>query len=127
MSQIRMYMYGNCSSCRSAESILSAAKVDFQRRDIFKQRLTVEELNALFCEIGKRPVDLLSRRSIPFRTLDLANRELDDVTIIELMSQHPALIRRPIVIAPGVVHVGFNRSALESLGREYGRGSKNES
>jgi Spx/MgsR family transcriptional regulator len=120
MSQVSIYLYGSCSSCKDAEAVLKAADVDYRRRDIFKQRLSVEELYALFHETGKQPVDLLSRRSIPYRTLDLANRELSDHELVELMSQHPALIRRPIIIVRDAVQVGFNRDALVTLAHQYG-------
>ena len=115
MSQIAMYLYSNCSSCRNAEQVLKSAGVDYQRRDIFKERLSVDELNKLFRDNGKRPTEWLSRRSIPFRTLELANRDLSDEELIELMSEHPALLKRPIIIAPDSVQVGFNRGALEAL------------
>lgn len=117
MAQIRIYLYGNCSSCKNAEHVLNAAGVDYDRRDIFKDRLTVAEVNTLLEEIGKLPNEVLSRRSIPYRELGLAERDVTDDELVALMSEHPGLLRRPIVIAPGEVQVGFSRSALESLAR----------
>ena len=119
LSQVRIYLYSNCSSCKNAEHVLKDAGVEYDRRDIFKDRMTVAELEGLFVEIGKSPTEVLSRRSIPYRQLGLAERSPSDRELIELMSAHPGLVRRPIVIAPGTVQIGFNRTALESLARQY--------
>ena len=119
MSRIRIYLYSNCSSCKNAEAVLRDAGVAYDRRDIFKERMTTAELDALFHDIGKTPTELLSRRSIPYRQLGLAERAPSDPELIGLMSEHPGLLRRPIIIAPGKVQIGFNRAALESLAQRY--------
>jgi len=115
MSRVRIYLYSNCSSCKNAEQVLSDAGVKYDRRDIFKDRMTVPELEALFGEIGKTPTELLSRRSIPYRQLGLAEAARSDSELTVLMSEYPGLLRRPIIIAPDEVQIGFNRTALESL------------
>ena len=58
------------------------------------------ELEGLFVEIGKSPTEAVSRRSIPYRQLGLAERSHQNAELIGLMSEHPGLLRRPIVIAP---------------------------
>ena len=122
MAQIRIYLYGNCSSCKNAEQVLKDAGVDYERRDIFKDRLSVTEVNELLGEIGKRPNEMLSRRSIPYRELGLADQTVPDEEMATLMSEHPGLLRRPIIVAPGEVQVAFNRTALEALARNNARG-----
>jgi Spx/MgsR family transcriptional regulator len=122
MAQVRIYLYGNCSSCKNAEQVLKGDGVDFDRRDIFKDRLSVAEVSALLDEIGKRPGEVVSRRSIPYRELGLGDRDVSDTELMALMSEHPGLLRRPIVVAPDEVQVGFNRTALESLARRYAQG-----
>ena len=122
MAQIRIYLYGNCSSCKNAEQVLKDAGVDYERRDIFRDRLSIAEVNDLLQEIGKRPDEVLSRRSIPFRELGLANREVPDDELTAMMSEHPGLLRRPIVVAPGDVQLGFNRTALKALARQVAQG-----
>jgi Spx/MgsR family transcriptional regulator len=119
MAQTRIYLYGNCSSCKNAEQVLKETGVEYDRRDVFKDRLSAAEVNELLREIGKRPEEVLSRRSIPYRALGLGDRAVTDDELAELMSEHPGLLRRPIIIAPGEVQIGFNRTALESLARQH--------
>jgi Spx/MgsR family transcriptional regulator len=122
MAQIRIYLYGNCSSCKNAEKLLKETGVDYDRRDIFRDRLSTAEVNDLLREIGKRPEEVVSRRSIPYRELGLGDRAVADDELVELMSEHPGLLRRPIIVAPGEVQIGVNRTALGSLARQHARG-----
>ena len=121
MSQVRLYLYSNCSSCKNAERLLSDHNVDVLARDLFRDKLSVPELCTLFAEIGKSPREMLSRRSVPYRQMRLEESNPDDEEILELMATSPALIRRPIVVAPDSVQVGFNRTELEKVAVANGR------
>jgi Spx/MgsR family transcriptional regulator len=89
--------------------------IEATTRDIFKDRLSAEELEALFSQIGMTPSQMIATRSRPYRDLGLADKNLSDADILDLMAQYPALIRRPIVITGQDNQVGFNRPALEEL------------
>ena len=115
MNPIRIYLYAKCSSCRNAEAVLEEAGVAFERRDIFKDRLSPSEIRALLAEIGKSAFDVLSTRSIPYRELELADKPVDEGTLISLMAEHPGLLKRPIIVAGDTVQIGFSRPALQAL------------
>jgi regulatory protein spx len=121
MSQVRLYLYSKCSSCKNAERLLADHDVDLQVRDFFRDRFSASELRDLFAEIGNSPGDMLSRRSTPYRQLRLAELNPDDADLLELMAGHPALIRRPIIVAPDGAQVGFNRKELEKVAQVNGR------
>jgi regulatory protein spx len=119
MSRVRVYLYSSCSSCRNAEQVLKSAGLDYERRDLFSERLSTDELHELFQEIGKQPAEVLSKRSIPYRQLQLADKTPSDESLMAMMAEHPGLLRRPIVIAPDEGRIAFNRTALESLARRH--------
>jgi arsenate reductase-like glutaredoxin family protein len=50
--------------------------------------------------------------------LGLANRELDDEEIVALMVEHPALMRRPLVVRNRRAVIGFNQQALSELAED---------
>lgn len=95
--------------------MLAEHHVEYQRRDFFKEPFSVEELRALFDVIGMRPSDLLSTRSKAYKELGLADREVTDDELLELIPDNPTLIRRPILVKDGQVVVGFNKDKIESL------------
>lgn len=89
--------------------------IDYERRDYFKDEFTVEELRTLLDEIGLRPSDVLSKRSRAYKELNLAEREVSEDELLKLMTQHPTLLRRPIVVKDGQAVVGFNKEKIETL------------
>jgi Spx/MgsR family transcriptional regulator len=115
LAAVEIYLYSNCSSCKNADALLKEANADAVRRDIFKERLTAGEISTLFARLGLTPTEMLSRRSRPYAELGLADRELEDDEIVALMSQHPALIRRPLIAKDGKAVVGFNRTKISEL------------
>jgi regulatory protein spx len=123
LARIRLYSYSNCSSCKNAERVLREAGDAFEQRDLFGQPLSALEITTLFAKIGKTPEEMLSRRSVPYRSLGLADKELNERGLIDLMAEYPALIRRPIIVIGNAAVVGFNRAALMQLLMETGEGN----
>jgi Spx/MgsR family transcriptional regulator len=115
VNEVELYGYSRCSSCPAAASLLAEHGVSVSRRDLFAQPLAADEIKSLLQRIGAEPKELLATRSRPYEQLGLRDRSLSDDEVIELMGEHPALLRRPIVIAPSGTHVGFNRLALLRL------------
>jgi Spx/MgsR family transcriptional regulator len=115
MAGTEIYLYANCTSCKKADALLKEKGVDADRRDLFKQQLNADEIRALFARAGLSARVVLSTRSRPYTELGLADRDLSDDEIISLMAEHPALLRRPIVVKDGKAVIGFNRGAIETL------------
>lgn len=115
MSDVEIYLYSSCTSCRKAEGLLSEIGVDADRRDYFKQRFSRAELVTLLERLGKRPGDVISTRSTPYRALDLGSKNLSDDELIDLMVEHPQLLRRPLIVRGIEATVGYNRDAITSL------------
>lgn len=95
--------------------MLADHQVEFERRDYFKEPFTVDELRGLFDEIGMTPTELLSKRSKAYKDLGLADRDIADEELIQLIPDNPTLIRRPIVVNNGEAVVGFNQAKIEAL------------
>lgn len=109
------YGYDNCTSCKHAEGMLKDSGVSFTKREFFKRRLDATEIRSLFDRIGTTPREMLSTRSRPYKELALAGRRLGNDEIVELMTEYPALIRRPVVVFGDEAQIGFNREKRGSL------------
>jgi regulatory protein spx len=120
MPHIEAYLYSNCSSCKNADAFLRTEGIEFTRRDLFKEHLSVQEIRALFARANLAPSEVLSKRSRPYAELGLVEKQLSDDEIIELMAQYPALIRRPIIVKDGQAVLGFNRTAIAALIKQRG-------
>jgi arsenate reductase (glutaredoxin) len=95
--------------------LLAERGVEAERRDYFKDEFTIEELRALLEEIGMKPSEVLSKRSKAYRELGLADRDVSEDELLELMASNLTLLRRPIVVKDGEAVIGFNENEIESL------------
>lgn len=109
---ITAYLYTSCTSCRKTDEVLKDSGVAYERREYFRDRFTKQELAALLDEHGLTVADVISTRSTPYKAHDLANRQLADDEVLELMVEDPRLLRRPIVIAGDRVVIGHNEATL---------------
>lgn len=112
---IQAYLYNSCTSCRKTDEILKESDVDYERREFFKDRFTKEELRTLLEQNNLTVQDVISTRSTPYKQHDLANRDLTDDEILDLMIEDPRLLRRPIVLSGDTVIIGHNEKQLREL------------
>lgn len=112
---ITALLYNSCTSCRKTEAVLKESGVEYDKREYFKDRFTKDELTALLGSAGLSVGDVLSTRSRPYREMGLAEKDLPDSEILDLMVEEPRLLRRPIVIRDGRAVVGHNEAALREL------------
>ena len=112
---MEIFLYSSCTSCRKAEEVLRASGTPYHRRDFFKERFTVPELRALLERAELTASDALSTRSKAYAAFGLAEKDLSDDEILELMVIEPTLLRRPLVLGNGSTVVGYNTSGIRAL------------
>lgn len=89
------------------------AKIEFTSRDLIKQRLSEEELDAL---IGKRDYkEFLNTRNELYRKRNMKEHPPTRAEAIKLMAREPNLIRRPFVIRGSQIVFGFDEDAYRKL------------
>ena len=71
--------------------------MDFTAVDYYIDPIPRAKLLELLRKMGMTPRQLLRQREPLYKTLRLAERELSDDEIVDLMVEHPDLIQRPIV------------------------------
>ena len=87
--------------------------VDLELRDLDKDRLSVEELDALIGERDYR--DFLNPRNELYRESNMKEHPPTRSAALKLMAQTPNLIRRPVVIAGKQIILGYDEDALKKL------------
>lgn len=87
--------------------------VELDEHDLGKDRLSVDQLNAL---IGTRNhLDFLNPRTELYRQRKMKENPPARDEALKLMAQEPNLIRRPIVIRGGQMVLGYDEEALRKL------------
>lgn len=77
-------------------------------RDLFKQPLSREELRELLG--GRSAATIFAARSPTIKKLGLDLATLDEERMLDLMAEHPTLIRRPLLREGERLLVGFDRT-----------------
>ncbi|MBI5146937.1 MAG: arsenate reductase [Thaumarchaeota archaeon] len=103
---MKVYLKPTCITCRRAISELERLKLDIQKRDIFKDKLSESEIKKIIQLAGITPRELVRKKDKMYKELDLDNLKFTDSQIIKILSEYPGLIRRPIVFAKNKVLIG---------------------
>jgi Spx/MgsR family transcriptional regulator len=103
----------NCTTCRKARSYMEKRGYQLYFRDLAKERLSPEELEKL---IGKRDYkSFLNTRNKLYRTEHMGKTPPSREGAIQMMSEEPNLIRRPVIVAGGRVVLGFDEEGISKL------------
>lgn len=92
--------------------------VHLEERDFFKDPFTEQEIRDLAQGVGVS--QLFARRSPSLKQMGLADQELYDEKMVELMLQEPRLVRRPLVRIANRLLIGANVKAVEAALAESG-------
>ena len=95
--KITVYQKPTCTTCRQVYAALRDAGVDFDAVDYYTDPIPATKLKDLLRKMQMPARDLLRTKEPIYRELRLADRELSDEQVIDLMTTHPDLIQRPIV------------------------------
>lgn len=119
---INLYLSPSCTSCRKARSWLDSYGVAYEEHNILTQPMTSDDLKAILSKTENGTEDIISTRSKVFQKLNI---DVDDLTInqlIVLISEHPSLLRRPIIMDDKRMQIGFNEDEIRAfLSRDYRR------
>lgn len=100
MSDYTIWHNPKCSTSRFVLQALRDGGADVTARDYLAQPPSTGELRVALDQMGMAPRDLLRRRNTPHDDLGLGDPGLSDDALIQAMSDHPALIERPVVFGP---------------------------
>jgi Spx/MgsR family transcriptional regulator len=114
-TKIRFLQKPSCTTCRKAKAFLEKRKVELDLRDLGKDRLSVEELDAL---IGKRDHRMfLNTRNELYRTRKMGQNPPSRDEALKLMAAEPNLIRRPVVLRGSEIVLGYDEEALKRIAK----------
>ncbi|HEX4845242.1 MAG TPA: ArsC/Spx/MgsR family protein [Geothrix sp.] len=107
-----LWMKSSCTTCRNAKAKLAELGIEVEIRDYFKRPLEAPELESL---LPVDPTPMLGTKSPKYKELGLKDRQLAKAEAIALMVQDNNLLKRPILVHPRGVIIGFDSVAYEKL------------
>ncbi len=107
-----LWMKSSCTTCRNAKAKLAELGIDVEVRDYFKKPLEAGELERM---LPQDPTPMLGTKSPKYKELGLKDRRLSKAEAIVLMVMDNNLLKRPILVHPGGVIIGFDAGAYAKL------------
>ena len=109
---MKFYQKPTCSTCRKAKKWLLERDVKVEEIDL-NQGISEAEIEKL---IGSRDyIKFLNFRNELYRERKMKTNPPSRAEAIKLMSQHPNLIRRPILIQGSKIALGFDEAQFREL------------
>jgi arsenate reductase len=97
MNTLTIYQKPTCTTCRTVMKMLQQSGVDFDAINYYIEPIPRAKLKDLLRKMGIKPRGLLRSKEPIYKQLRLAERNLSDDQLVDLMVKHPDLIQRPII------------------------------
>ena len=93
---IKIYHNSRCRKSREALEILRTKYIEFEVIEYLKDNLTKSQLQDLIKKLGINPIELVRKNEQIWKE-NFKNKKLNSDAIIQILSDNPKLIERPIV------------------------------
>lgn len=106
---IKIYGIPNCDTMKKARKWLEANNVDYAFHNYKKLGVPEEQLKSWIKQVGWE--NILNKRGTTWRKLDEnIKHNIDEAQAIQIMLEHPAIIKRPVLDSAGTLVIGFNQA-----------------
>jgi len=112
---MKMYCYKKCSTCKKAIKFLQENNIVVELIDYTEQPLTYVEIAAYY-EMSKQDIkSFFNTSGLLYRKLNLktALPTMQHTEKIELLAEHPMLIKRPLLVGSDFVLIGFKEKTWQ--------------
>jgi len=108
------------STCDTSKRILKPLDLaDFKVKDIKKDKITEDELEAMHALAGSYEA-LFSRRSRSYGALGLKNKDLTENNFRDYILSDYTFLKRPVIIDGDHIFIGNQKSNIASLYQHFG-------
>lgn len=107
--------YASCSTCRKAKKWLDEHQIDYKERPIVEQNPSAAELKEWIGRSGLPVKQFFNTSGQLYRSLQLKDKlpALSEAEQIEWLASDGKLVKRPLLVGPERVWVGFKPADWE--------------
>jgi len=113
--KLTFFTYPSCTSCRKAKAWLAENGIAYEERHMFKKPPSAEELLEIIKKTSNGMDEILSTRSQKFKDLGIDIEEMTVSEVLELLSEEPHLLKKPILTDGEHVIIGYNSAAMKEM------------
>lgn len=112
---IIIYTAPSCTSCKKAKNWLLKHNIAFEERNIINEPLTPDEVKAVLQKCDEGVEGLISSRNRFVKTLGVNFEDLPLSRAVNIISENPQILRRPIIMDEKRLHVGYNEEEIRTF------------
>lgn len=101
--ELKVWTLKTCDTCRKALAALEAQFGTVERIDVRGDGVAAEDLARFHARFGE---DIVNRRSTTWRQLSPQERDQEP---LQLLAQHPTLMKRPVIQKDGQLYLGWGK------------------
>ena len=105
---ISIYTTPSCSSCRKAKKWLDDHKIPYNEKNLFNQRIALEDIDRMLENAENGFEDIISTRSKIFKEQSLDVEDMKMSELKQFIIDNPSVLKRPIIIDGEKMQVGYN-------------------
>lgn len=107
--------YPTCTTCKKAKKWLDDNGISYEDRHIKENNPTYEELKSWYEKSGLPLKKFFNTSGIQYRALELKDKlpSMTEEEQLQLLAMDGMLVKRPLVVADGVVLTGFKAEDWE--------------
>ncbi|GAB4147210.1 MAG: arsenate reductase [Sphingomonadales bacterium] len=113
MNELVIYGISNCDTVKKARAWLTAQGIGHRFHDFRRDGVPQDRLALWLTELGADRV--INRRGTTWRKLDAAAQTRAETDALGLLSDHPSLIKRPVLEGKTWLSIGFGKAEQEGL------------
>ena len=104
-----VYGIKNCDKCRAALKWFDKQAIDYRFHDVRTDGLSKKQVKSWLNKAGS---ELVNKRSTTWRSLSDSERtQIESTGAVELLLEHPTLIKRPLIEDGAELLVGYDEPA----------------
>jgi Spx/MgsR family transcriptional regulator len=113
---LKVYGIKNCNSMKKAFDLLTELGLAYEFHDYKKQGIDAETVKTWLAEIGQDLV--LNKKGTTWKKLSEEEQQhalASEANLIETLTTHTSMIKRPIIATGTGYVVGFDEAAIQAL------------
>jgi len=99
MATVTLYHNPRCSKSRAVLALLEENDIDTEIIYYMDNPPDGRQLNRLLKKLGLGVRDILRRNEPEYEELGLDDEDLADEIVLDILTKHPRLLQRPIIVA----------------------------
>jgi arsenate reductase len=108
----KIFILSTCSTCKKIVNEVGAQKLSIQ--DIKTDKITEEQLSEMYSLAGSYE-KLFTRKSMKYRSMNLAEKELNEQDYKNLILKEYTFLKRPVAVVNNQIFIGNAKQTIIDL------------